>query len=100
VLVRGIGPTLAGLGVTAPLANPVIRIFRDSSNLASNDDWGQQTNVADIEAAAAAVGLFPLNRTSKDAVLLIELPPGVYTAHVGSSDATGGTALLEIYALP
>ena len=102
VLIRGIGPTLASVGVGAPLGNPTITLFRqgESPALASNDDWGQQANVTDIEAAAATVGVLPLNRTSKDAALLIELPPGVYTAHLGSADATGGTALLEIYTLP
>ena len=102
VLVRGVGPGLASVGVTTPLANPVITLFRqgESSGFASNDDWGQQTNVADIEEETAAAGLFPLNRTSKDAVLLIELPSGVYTAHLTSHDATGGTVLSEIYTLP
>ena len=36
----------------------------------------------------------------EDAALLIELPPGAYTAQLGSGDATGGSALLEIYVLP
>jgi hypothetical protein len=102
VLLRAVGPTLSGFGVTAPLANPVLTVFRqgEKTGFVTNDDWGQQANAADIEAAAATVGAFPLPRASKDAVLLIELPPGTYTAHLGSGDATGGTALLEIYLLP
>lgn len=102
VLIRGIGPALADFNVAAPLANPVIRIFRagETAAVAANDDWGQQTNAADIEAAATSAGAFALKRISKDAALLIELPPGVYTAHLSSADSTGGTALLEIYTLP
>lgn len=102
VLVRGIGPALRGFGVTAPLANPVIRIYRqgEQSPLATNDDWGQPDKTAEIEAATTTVGAFALTRGSKDAALLIELPPGVYTAQVGSADATGGTALMEIYTVP
>lgn len=102
VLIRGVGPTLASLGVAAPLANPVLTVFRQgqTAGIVSNDDWGQQANVAEIESAAATVGAFALPRTSKDAALLIELPPGIYTAHLGSSGATGGTALVEVYILP
>ena len=100
VLVRGIGPTLSGFNVPTPLADPAIKLFRQSSGIATNNDWAQQNNVSEIEAVAAAVGAFPLTRGSKDAALLVELPPGVYTAHLSSADGTGGTALLEIYKLP
>lgn len=100
VLVRGIGPTLGGFNVPAPLADPAIKLFRQSSGIATNNDWAQQNNVSEIEAVTAAVGAFPLTRSSKDAALLVELPPGVYTAHLSSADGTGGTALLEIYKLP
>ena len=101
-LLRGVGPTLASLGVGAALSNPVITLFRPGEQVGfiSNDDWGQQANVTEIESAAVSVGAFALPRTSKDAVLLVELPPGAYTAHVSSPDGTGGTALLEIYLLP
>lgn len=102
VLLRAVGPTLSSFGVGAPLANPVITLFRqgEATGFATNDDWGQQSNAGEIESAATSVGAFPLARTSKDAALLIELPPGVYSAQVTSRDSTGGTALLEIYMLP
>jgi hypothetical protein len=102
VLLRGVGPTLAPLGVGAPLPNPVIALFRAGQQAAfsSNDDWAQQANASEIESASASVGAFALPRTSKDAVLLVELPPGAYTVHVTSRDETGGTALLEVYMLP
>jgi hypothetical protein len=102
VLLRGVGPILANLGVGAPLFNPVITLFRqgERAGFVSNDDWGLQANVSEIESAAASVGAFALPRTSKDAVVLVELPPGAYTVHVASRDGTGGTALLEVYMLP
>lgn len=100
VLVRGVGPTLSDFNVATPLADPAIKLFRQSSGIATNNDWAQQSNIAEIESAAVSVGAFPLNRTSKDAALLVELPPGVYTAHLSSADGAGGTALLEIYKLP
>ena len=46
------------------------------------------------------MGAFPLTEGSDDAVLLVEVPAGVYTAHV--SDAVGGKgiALVEVYGAP
>jgi hypothetical protein len=101
-LIRGIGPTLRNFGVTTPLANPTLTVFHQgqAGGIAADDDWEQQGNPADLESAAALTGAFPLPHGSKDAALLIQLPPGVYTAHVGSGDGTGGTALIEIYILP
>ena len=102
VLLRAVGPSLGGFGVTVPLSNPVITLYRlgDSTAVASNDDWGQQANASDIASAATTVGAFPLSRTSQDAALLLELPSGAYTAQVSSADIGRGTALLEIYVLP
>ena len=102
VLIRGIGPTLASFNVGTALANPRLTLFRQgtATAFAINDDWAQQANATDIETASAAAGAFALPRNSKDAVLLVVLPPGTYTAHLGSADATGGSALLEIYVLP
>jgi hypothetical protein len=102
VLLRAVGPTLSKFGVTAPLADPVITLYplNVATSLGSNDDWGQEGNVGEIEAASSLVGAFPLPRRSKDAVLLIELPPGAYTAVVSSADAHPGTAITEIYLMP
>jgi len=102
VLIRGVGPTLGDLGVGTPLANPTLTVFRQgqSAGLAANDDWEQQAQAADIAAAATLTGAFPLRHGSRDAALLIELPPGIYTAHLASGDGTGGTALIEVYILP
>lgn len=102
VLIRGIGPSLGNFGVAAPLANPVLTLYRQPAQIpiATNDDWNQQANASDIESAAVATGAFALPHNSKDAALVIELPPGVYAVQLGSADATGGSALLEIYILP
>ncbi len=44
-----------------------------------------------------AVGAFGLKDGSRDAVLLLDLPPGSYTVQVaGVADATG-VALVEVY---
>jgi hypothetical protein len=55
------------------------------------------STAAQIIAAAAQVGEFPLPAGSKDAALLITLQPGLYTAVVTGVGNTTGVALVEIY---
>ncbi len=43
------------------------------------------------------VGAFSLSADSKDAALLIALPPGNYTAQVSGVGETTGVALVEVY---
>lgn len=97
ILVRGIGPTLGVFGVPGTLADPQLKVFRGSQIVAENNDWGTASNAADIAAGAQTVGAFPLAVTSKDAVLLLTLPPGPYTAQVSGVNSTAGVGLVEIY---
>ncbi|WP_414662784.1 hypothetical protein [Horticoccus sp. 23ND18S-11] len=100
VLVRGIGPTLAAFGVTQPLANPFLTIYKGNLPHYINDDWGSRFDADTTAAVSARVGAFALPSGSRDAALVIELPPGAYTAHVASADSTSGEALVEIYIVP
>lgn len=100
VLIRAVGPTLGGMGVGAPLANPYLTIYRGNLAEHYNDDWGNRYDAGDVAAAAVKVGAFPLPAGSKDAALLMELQPGVYSAHVTSETNEGGTALVEVYSVP
>ena len=102
VLVRAIGPTLAGFGVGGALANPRLELFASGSAtpISFNDDWGTATNAAQVAAGAAGVGAFPLALESKDAALLVTLPPGSYTAQVIGVNNTTGAALVEVYEMP
>jgi len=43
------------------------------------------------------LGAFGLGSGSKDAALLVELDPGVYTAQVAGASGGSGEALVEIY---
>ncbi len=100
VVLRAIGPTLSIAGVNGALANPVLTVFNQKGAvIAQNDDWAV-ANSTDPESLAAVMkhlGLSALPAASKDAALLLDLPPGVYTMH-----ASGGTGivLLEIYTAP
>ena len=102
VLVRAIGPSLAAFGVTDAVADPFLYIQKSTTTIRFNGNWGASLDADEIARVSAEAGAFPLERSSKDAALIVELPPGNYTASVVSESAptTGGTALLEIYILP
>lgn len=92
VVIRGIGPTLAAHGVTAPVANPRLTLYRaDGAPIAFNDDW--------LDDDGRGVGAFALPAGSADAVLRVTLPAGAYTAHVTAGDAApnAGEVLIEVY---
>jgi hypothetical protein len=101
VLVRASGPALAPFGVTGVLADPVLTLYNSSSvQIAQNDNWGSAGDGTLIAAAAAQVGAFALPTGSKDAVLLLNLQPGAYTAVASGSGNTTGVALIEVYEVP
>jgi hypothetical protein len=47
-----------------------------------------------------SVGAFALEAASRDAVLLVTLEPGSYTAQISGVGNTTGVALVEIYDVP
>jgi peroxiredoxin len=97
VLIRGVGPTLAGLGVAGTLADPRLEIIRQSTGatVASNDNWD-----AALAPTFAAAGAFALTPGSRDAALVVTLPPGSYTAQVSGTGNATGVAIVEVYELP
>jgi len=97
LLIRAVGPTLAAFGVGNALANPKLEVIRiaDQQKIAENDDWS-----ATLAPVATQAGAFQLNVASKDAALLIALPPGGYTVQVSGVGGTIGDSLIEIYEVP
>jgi hypothetical protein len=100
LLVRGIGPTLAQFGVAGALADPQVTISRGEAVIATNDNWYDAPNALRITTTAADVGAFALATTSRDAAILISLPPGSYTAQVSPATTGTGGALIEVYEVP
>ena len=101
VLVRADGPALAQYGVAGLLAQPQLRLYDGNSNLiATNAGWGANANAAQIAAAAAATGAFPLAAGSADSALLLTLPPGSYSMQVSGAGTATGNALAEAYIVP
>lgn len=101
VLVRGIGPALAGFGVGNAVGDTQVALFRDGAPVVLNDNWYEAPNAVAIATTAQNVGAFALPPTSRDAALLLSLPPGNYTAQVsGVGPSASGSALVEVYDVP
>lgn len=104
LLIRGVGPRLAALGVTGPLADPKVELFLNengrSTLFTANDNWSEAGTVS-ARAAFALVGAFDLtDAASKDAVIVATVPAGTFTAQVSGVGGATGEALVEIYELP
>jgi len=101
VLIRAVGPTLAGFSVTGILAQPTLTVQDATGNtIATNTGWSTNTNAAAIASETAALKTFPLPAGSADCALLLTLPPGTYTATVSGVGGTSGIALVEAYLAP
>lgn len=97
VLIRAVGPGLAAFGLGGLLADPQLLLFAGSTLHAINDDWGGGPALTE---AFSWVGAFGLAAGSRDAALLVTLPPGVYSAWVRGAGSLAGAVLLEIYEVP
>jgi hypothetical protein len=94
LILRAIGPSLAGAGVIGALANPMLELH-DSTGamIAANDDWQTSAQVSEIRAS----GLAPTNPL--ESAIVATLQPGNYTAIVRGANNTTGIALVECYEL-
>ena len=52
-----------------------------------------------MKAAFAAAGAFSIPDGTKDAALVVRLPPGGYSAVVSGANGTTGNVLVEVYDL-
>ncbi len=95
LLVRAVGPALAGFGVTDALAGAHLRIYDSAGALVTSVTGG--ASAANAIQAAARTGAFPLAAGSADSAALVRLAPGTYTAQVVDARGTGGVGLAEIY---
>ena len=95
VIVRGIGPSLKSAIPTA-MDDPTIEAH-DANGvvLATNDDWQQSPDKAEIQAA----GLAPSN-AAESALLLPLVRPGQYTAILRGKNGGTGVGVVELFAVP
>jgi subtilisin-like proprotein convertase family protein len=93
IVVRGLGPSLAAMGVTNVLADPMLEL-RDGNAalLMSDDNW--QDNPAHA-AELSAAGLAPANQLESG--VAVTLSPGLYTALLSGKNNGAGIGLVEVY---
>jgi hypothetical protein len=94
VVVRGIGPSLAGFGVQNPLANPTLELHdSNGATVLANDDWKTSQ-----QAEITATTLQPSN--DAESALVITLQPGGYTAQLRGVNNGTGVGVVDVFALP
>ena len=93
VAVRGIGPSLAKLGVSPVLDDPTLEL-RDGNGalLFSNDNWQDDPVSA---SQLTALGLAPTN--AAESGIHVSLLPGAFTAILAGKNGGTGIGLVEIY---
>jgi hypothetical protein len=93
VIIRGIGPSLANVGVQGSLADPTLELWDSSGNLlVANDNWKEAQ-----EQVIRDTMLAPTN--DLESAIVAPLQPGAYTAIVRGKNNTTGIGLVEIYDL-
>lgn len=100
LLIRAAGPALAAFGVTGTIADPQIAVVSNGTQVLTNDNWSTDTaNAAAVRAAATAVGAFPFAEGSRDAAVVVTLPPGSGSILVTGVGGATGEAIVEVYDL-
>ena len=91
--VRGIGPSLAALGVANTLADPTLEL-RDSNGalLMANNNWQDDPAQA---AELTAAGLAPTNNLESG--IAARCRPGAYTALLAGVNNGTGVGVVEVY---
>jgi cyclophilin family peptidyl-prolyl cis-trans isomerase len=98
LMIRAIGPSLSGVGVTNALSNPTLELHDGTGALvASNDNWQYAPNKRDI----MSTGLAPTdpNESAILTTLSAASSGSTYTAVMRSVTGTSGVGLVEIYDL-
>lgn len=98
VLIRALGPTLAGLGVPGALGDPQLKLYKGETLVWQNDNWGGEQLFVDVGNSVYAYQV--TDRQSRDAMMLLTLAPGGYTVHVSGVNNATGVALVEVYEVP
>ena len=99
-LIRAIGPGLANFQIGDVMADPNLTLYATvgGAQLAANDNWNGSPVL--MRAMRTVVAFDIADPTSADAMLLVTLPPGLYSAKVEGANKAGGNAIVEVYDVP
>jgi hypothetical protein len=88
VVIRGLGPSLAGSGVPNPLADPIIELHGPTGfSTIVNDNWA--------DSGCSLGNLQPPN--SLESAVCATLAPGAYTAMIKGKNNGVGVGVVEVY---
>ena len=97
LVVRAIGPSLAGTGVPNPIANPTLELHGEEGLITSNDNWRDGANqqlLTDLNIAPSA---------DAEAALFATVPSSdqnkLYTAVIRNAAQQPGVGVVEVYDL-
>lgn len=93
IAVRALGPTLLSR-VPTPLLDPVLDLYRGNTLVASNDNWGDDSNSASALRNDGLAPTYPV-----EAAIDTNLFAGIYTVVVRGKNNSTGTAVVEVYDL-
>src|SRR4029077_10496420 len=92
VVLRALGPSLSGFGISGVLADPVLSLYNSSGALvATNDNWQTDNSTFLIQN-----GFAPSNPL-ESATLQTNLAPDAYTVVVNGKNGAQGISLAEVY---
>jgi hypothetical protein len=92
VVIRGLGPSLTEKGISNVLADPTLDLRNSAmSSVFTNDNW-RDAQQSQIEGTA----LQPTD--DLEAMIVVTLDPGAYTAILAGKNGGTGVGLIEIYA--
>jgi hypothetical protein len=99
VVVRAIGPSLTGFGISGALPDPTLELHDgNGALLVSNDNWKVRSDGSSQQAEIEATSLQPTSDLESDIFSI--LTPGSYTAIVRDKANSTGVGLVEVYNLP
>jgi T5SS/PEP-CTERM-associated repeat protein len=99
VIIRGIGPSLANVGVQGFLADPILELHDASTTLETNDDWKTRSDGSSQQAEIEATTIPPTNDLESAIVRTLPANNASYTAVVRGKDNTTGIGVVEAYDL-
>ena len=91
VVIRGLGPSLSNFGISNVLADPFLQLRASNGSLVQQNDNWKDDQRPEIEGT--------LYQPSNDleAVIVVTLNPGAYTALLTGKGGTTGIGTVEIY---
>ena len=102
-MIRGLGPSI---GINGTLDDPQIALFRTTftqngpvnEEIGKNDDWEDSpNNIDEIISVSERVGATVPDSGSKDATLLVDVEPGLYSFILSGVDSGTGIGLVEVF---